>query len=289
MMGRKDITCKLGCQCPNNAHETRGSITYECTLCDILLIVFRELCKMFLTREHVSVGLLGLLFSSWGGMLLGAEGREGTVIVVPSSFLRMKTPRFIRVQYLKKEHICVTVRRPVLKLQLWHLLAKWPGQVTNPLWPSVLAHVKWGRCEGSVMKLRESCLVYCLHCANLGPSDSFCGLRNGLGQSINNTFTIILISPGGDRRLNCSASRIGKVPGSWAWAKRWPSSGRLWNLFCLESLERGLLLSQLGGDRAGTGQGWLGSYQPLAFPSSLPPLYAIEKLLPCTGHHPLAP
>lgn len=77
------------------------------------------------------------------------------------------------------------------------------------------------------MKLCENYLVHCLHCANLGPSDSFCGVRNGLGQSINNTFTIILISPGGDRRLNCSASRIGKVPGSWAWAKRWPSSGRL--------------------------------------------------------------
>lgn len=47
------------------------------------------------------------------------------------------------------------------------------------------------------MKWCENSFVYGPCCANSNPSDSFRGIRNSLSQSINNTFTIILISLGG--------------------------------------------------------------------------------------------
>lgn len=62
----------------------------------------------------------------------------------------------------------------------------------------------------------ESSSGYGPCCAPVDPSDPSCGLRDDLNQSVNDTFTSILISPGGVLRLNCSSGRIGKAPGSWA-------------------------------------------------------------------------
>lgn len=122
-----------------------------------------------------------------------------------------------------------------------------------------------------------------LCCALSDPSDPFCGLRDDLSQSINYTLTIILISPGGVSRLNCSASRIRKAPGSRATGQEMVL---LWEIVkCIlprDSGERVRLLSWQGYSRE-RGRSLVAAQIQVSLPS-LPPVYAVEELCSCTGH-----
>lgn len=121
----------------------------------------------------------------------------------------------------------------------------------------------------------------------LDPSDSFCGKRDGLSQSVNKPFTVIFISPGEDRRLNCSACWIGKVPGSWARAQRWfpPPQEVVKSVLPWDFGERVSVLSHSGG-RGQIPGGFFtrGPGKPPSFSSSPLAFICTWKVLPCSGH-----
>lgn len=134
----------------------------------------------------------------------------------PPRFWEWRFVAALRVEYEKKQQVGI----PINQFRIFSCGIFWVS------WASHTTFLIPSLCISEIKMLRElkDTMMWILFSRGSSlckwrPLSSFCGIRNDFSQSIHNTFTILLLVPGGEMRLK-SAGRVGKAPGIWVWANR---------------------------------------------------------------------